>query len=429
MASNSNKNSRSSSQTDSPRRETQSFAERTRLRKSPRSIDSPEQRALSGFSKNDKPLSSRRTEQGGHPNASSSRTRRGTGPTSNVPRHKEVSRSPKISGSSRTRLYADDRIREHAFREIDNRRARAETAQKSAELQSKRSQRQESRTRTRDGKRALSSVKQERRAQARRVKAAKQIALLLSALILISLSIYGISSFLHSSFFYADDVQVTDLEVLDADLVKSMASIDTSSSALFLKKKDIEERINKNPWLESVKVKVKLPNTVVIDAQEYTPLARVVLSASESWLIARDGSWIAAASADLKKSEYKLSQEASQTLSYDSSALIEITNVPDLNVRSGEKTNNPEILNAIEVILGVSKELRADIKSLSAASVATTKIFTKEGIEIAFGPAKDAVEKDRIARSIMEKEKGRVVLINVRAIDKPTWRGISSKDN
>ena len=47
----------------------------------------------------------------------------------------------------------------------------------------------------------------------------------------------------------------------------------------------------------------------------------------------------------------------------------------------------------------------------------------ESGIEIAFGPAEDIREKERVCLKVIEEHPG-VVYINVRTVDRVTWRAL-----
>lgn len=371
-----------------------SFAERTRLRKTPRTIDmTPEQRE--------------QVER--RQSASSSRSQ---------------SRSSNRTQAApvRSRRSAEDRLREHAFREIENKEQRAHQARRSQEMHLKRESRAAARNKDNN---TLGDVRRERRNRESQIRRYKSIAVALGVLALIIFAIIGINALVNSSFFNANKIEVHNNALLSSEEVVELASVDTSSSLILLDKKALISKVEANPLIEKVSISRKLPNTVSIEVTEHEPYVRVKLSETETWLLSKDGYWLGIVAPDMLSTSYRLSGEATQTHLLDTTNLIELGDIPDPDPKVGEKAQSPEAENALAIILGVSKELRADIKTISAVSAAKTKIYTKDGIEIGFGNAKDIVEKDRIARSIMKEEKGRVVLINVRAVDKPTWRGLN----
>ena len=51
-------------------------------------------------------------------------------------------------------------------------------------------------------------------------------------------------------------------------------------------------------------------------------------------------------------------------------------------------------------------------------------ITLESGVEIAFGPAQSIREKERVCLQILNDNPGKVAYINVRVVDRPTWRSL-----
>lgn len=81
-------------------------------------------------------------------------------------------------------------------------------------------------------------------------------------------------------------------------------------------------------------------------------------------------------------------------------------------------------MNAIAVLEGVSARLRSEIVSISAPTIDGTTLYTSDRVEIVFGDAADARTKDLLVLKILDEHRGKVVSIDVRTIDRPTWRGL-----
>jgi cell division protein FtsQ len=54
-------------------------------------------------------------------------------------------------------------------------------------------------------------------------------------------------------------------------------------------------------------------------------------------------------------------------------------------------------------------------------------LVLKNDIQVFVGSSDEIAKKDLIARAILGKEK-KVVYVNVRVTDRPTWRGLDSAD-
>lgn len=387
MVSNSNKNSRSSKPNKDPQTKYPSFAERTRLRRSHSSIDSPEQKAVGR----------------------------------SVPSQAKSKKSSSLN-------YPDDYIRKNALIELENKERRLQASKRSQELESKRKQRAQERFEDADTKSRFSSSKQEQRFKKQRMRKIKQLSLLLVITLAIITASVLLFNFSKGSFFYPSEIEVSGFSALDSQRITELAAIQETSSILYLDSDQIAKKISAHPWVKQATVKKKLPHTIEIVITEREPIARVGFADDGVWLLSVDGFWLGKSAHKKTQVVYKDAKGKDHSIAYDSSKLIRITDTPDYSDRkAGQSSTSPEVNNARKIIGGVSPEFRTMIKSISAVSAPKTKIFTHEGIEIGFGTATEIVEKDRIASSIMKEQHGRVVLINVRAIDKPTWRGLSEE--
>ena len=89
------------------------------------------------------------------------------------------------------------------------------------------------------------------------------------------------------------------------------------------------------------------------------------------------------------------------------------------------RTTSPELLNALAVLGGLSAELRSKVRTVSAPTVDRTALILPGGVQVFFGSAEEVAKKDSIARAILAENKN-VVYVNVRVVDRPTWRGVDS---
>jgi len=123
------------------------------------------------------------------------------------------------------------------------------------------------------------------------------------------------------------------------------------------------------------------------------------------WVVASDGVWLG------ERSDAE-------------SATVVVRDVGGLRPVAGRRSSSKELANAIVVARGMSEELRSMTRAISAPTIDKTAILTEDDVEIFVGDADQIADKDRIAREILEREKGKVVYINVRVVDRPTWRGL-----
>jgi cell division septal protein FtsQ len=107
-----------------------------------------------------------------------------------------------------------------------------------------------------------------------------------------------------------------------------------------------------------------------------------------------------------------------------SGSLPVIRDVPGLDLRPGRRTVSEPLLNAVAVLAGISRPLAAIVTAVSAPSIDGATLITTGKVEIVIGQAADLAKKSELAAIILREQKGKVVSIDVRVIDRPTWRGL-----
>lgn len=278
--------------------------------------------------------------------------------------------------------------------------------------------------RNRGEKQRLSEIKRQERQRRQRERFLRRILGISLLLLVIGGLIVGGILLVNSSTFDVTSITVSGNTHVTADDVKSLAGVSSSSSLLLLDKDKVVSRLRVQPWIQDAKLEKRLPHTLAIRVIERTPKAVVVLpGAQNKWLVSNDNVWLGKLDVDEASTQAKTDMFGAVV--FNAKPLIHIIDVPLSHPRDGKKASTPEVTNSIKILNGLSAELRSITARVSAPSVAKTKIFTQSGIEIAIGSSEDIKTKDRIARSILTSQKGKVVLINVRSIDAPTWRGLS----
>jgi cell division protein FtsQ len=217
--------------------------------------------------------------------------------------------------------------------------------------------------------------------------------------------VWGAVALYRAPIFTVKEVRVTGAKHLEQADVISQAKIPRDATLLRLPAAGIEKRLAADPWVRSVRVDRDFPSTVVIQITERRPAATVDAGGTNLWMIAGDGYWLGRRSA-----------EESET--------IVIRDLENIRPAAGHRALSKELRNAVRLASGLSPELRSAARAISAPTVEKTAVITKEDVEIYFGEATQLAAKDRIAREILRRQKGKVVYINVRVVDRPTWRGL-----
>ena len=106
----------------------------------------------------------------------------------------------------------------------------------------------------------------------------KTYTIILLLLMLIFLSTYSdrsvdLNSKEKKSLFTIKNIEVINNSLISKDMLRNKLKILYEKNIFLLKKKDIEERINKINFLERIEVKKKYPNAVIIKVFETEPVA------------------------------------------------------------------------------------------------------------------------------------------------------------
>jgi cell division protein FtsQ len=217
---------------------------------------------------------------------------------------------------------------------------------------------------------------------------------------------FGVMQLRHAETFAVRTVKVNGARrVTQAEVVR-IAEVPRGATLFEANRTAIADRVERDPWIASAEVTRDFPHTLVIQVTERSPAAWVNVSKRASWLVSTDGTWL---------------RPRAKT---DTSTLPVVTDVEGLAPVVGTPVSSPEVTNMLAVLKGLSPELRALVKYGSAPSIEKTALVTKTGIQVFIGPASEMKKKDAVVRAILARQKERLVYINVRTPDRPTWRGL-----
>jgi cell division protein FtsQ len=222
------------------------------------------------------------------------------------------------------------------------------------------------------------------------------------------LAIVGLLRLRHAPTFAVRELKVTGTSEVTTETVRSLAAIPPGATLLDADREAIATRVERNPWVASASVSRDFPHTLVIRVIERRPGAWVTLPKRPPWLVSTDGVWLRVRS-------------KAETL-----PLPVVTDVEGVTPTVGKATGSKEISNALAVLDQLSPKLLSLVKYASAPSVEKTALVTKDGVQIFIGPATEMKKKDAVVRAILAQQKGKLVYINVRTPDRPTWRGLDS---
>jgi cell division protein FtsQ len=221
--------------------------------------------------------------------------------------------------------------------------------------------------------------------------------------------IWGAIALWDAPIFTIDSVQITGLSHLKDAEVRSLAAVSADDTLLKIATKQIAARVKTSPWVADASVTRTFPHTLAIAVTERVPFAVVDAQGAGQWLVTSDGYWIVA-----KTNE-------------QTAGIMPIRDVVNLKPRSGEKVNSTFVVNALAVLSGISPQLRAKTKYISAATIEKTMLVLDNGVQVFIGDSSEIKKKDLTVRGILDHEKN-VVYINVRVPESTVVRNLGSKE-
>ncbi|MCL2491918.1 MAG: FtsQ-type POTRA domain-containing protein [Coriobacteriia bacterium] len=271
-------------------------------------------------------------------------------------------------------------------------------------------------------------VSQKRIERQRRIQRSniRTVFLILIGGIILAALVGSLLAFLRSSFFAITEYSVKGTNYLTASNVLSYLKTDQRTSLLTLDASVVEESLLVNPWIKKATISKRIPSSLEITIEERVPIGIVSMVNEERWVIADDGTWLGKVIEDGEELWAIDPDAVHPRIALEPDSLIIIEDISPTPNTLGTLATSDEVLNAIEVLRGIDASLFEQVQSMSAPEIPLTKIITNEHVEILVGGAKDAYEKSKIALALLKEHEGKVTLIDVRSVDKPTWRGLDT---
>lgn len=244
------------------------------------------------------------------------------------------------------------------------------------------------------------------------------------ASLLAALAIGGIAAY-NSSLFTIESVAVSGVEHLTAAEMTAMANVPENTTLLRVDAAGIRERLMQNAWVADAEVKRVFPNTLELVVTERTITAVVEVPTEDAksmkkWAIASDHMWLM----PIPDQDSEAGKKTSPKVYEDAAAVLSITDVPyGTKAEIGAYCTDSNVNNALDIVSGMTTDLAGRVTKVSAAGAEETKLVLDNNVEIAFGKAEDIRDKERVVLKIMEDNPS-VVYINVRVVDRPTWRAV-----
>lgn len=227
-----------------------------------------------------------------------------------------------------------------------------------------------------------------------------------------------------SSLFSIKKVTVSGVEHLTSQEMTLLANVPSDSTLLRVDTSAIESNIMRDAWVSDVSVKRVFPDTLelAVTEREIGATAQIGVEEGKStvtWAISSDGLWLCS----IPEEGTEESKSVSPQIYKDAKKVFCITDVAyGVQPEVGAYCKDESIVNALDIVTGLTTDLKKQVKTVSATSPENTTLTLKSNVEIAFGTAEDIRDKERVCLEIMDKHPNKVAYINVRVLDSPTWR-------
>ncbi len=228
-----------------------------------------------------------------------------------------------------------------------------------------------------------------------------------------------------SPVFTITTIETQGSEHVSQDSIAKLAQIPAGTTLLNVDEKAVEANIKKNPWVASINIERKFPNTLSISVNERSISAIVLMnSGSVAWYLGGDGCWIEPVTLD--RSNGQTSESAALALATSTGCIL-IKNVPaTVQPVAGGKATDDMIQAVQEYQEGFSASFSSQIVSYTANSVESLSCLLSNGVDVSLGAATSVAAKEAAITTILNEHAGKITYINVRVPSNPTYRSVDS---
>lgn len=228
--------------------------------------------------------------------------------------------------------------------------------------------------------------------QEKALKKKKIILAILKWLILLMLLAGSITYLLLSPLFNIINVDVTGNSKISIEQIKSLSQIQIGENIFKIKKKEVINNIKENPYIDSVIVSRKLPNTIDIKVEERT--ATLQLQYANSYVYLNNQGYM------LEISDKKL----------ENAPILKGISTKQENIKEGNRLES-EDLEKLEIVLSIlesakSNDVYQNIKQIDIKEKNDFILYLDEDKKIVyFGDEKDLSTKMLWIKTMLEREK------------------------
>lgn len=199
-----------------------------------------------------------------------------------------------------------------------------------------------------------------------------------------------------SGLFDVKKIDVAGSKVVSAVKIMEKCEVNESTNILTLDTGKIKQRIAKDPWIKEVSVKRALPQTLRVEVIERIPIALIAYG----------------------EKFYLIDEEFFVVAERDSSEASEVPIITDLPIKKakvGDRIINKSLENAIKCLKSMEPTLRKTITMISASSVDKLYLYNEDNVEILYGEAKQARDKNEVLQTILKEQGKQVIFIDIRS--------------
>ncbi len=230
-----------------------------------------------------------------------------------------------------------------------------------------------------------------------------------------------------TSLFTITSIDTEGSEHISAEEVARLASLPQGTTLLSVDISEIEENIQRNPWVSSVDIRREFPDKLAIEITEREVGYVVVIGGgSVSWYLSDEGIWLepVATSETEGLSALEVGQQAANEL-----GCILVSDTPSsIDPVAGEMTDDAVLEAILEYMAGLPESLSSQIVQFTASSEANLTCALSDGITILLGEPEDIDIKGSVVNSLLEQYADQITYINVRTPSNPSFRRVDSEN-
>ena len=252
-----------------------------------------------------------------------------------------------------------------------------------------------------------------------------------SIIILVIFLVIGIVAYFSlriSGAFVIQNVNIEGAKYTTSSELTKSSSIPVGSTLLDVNLGQVESNLEANPWVKDAKVTLQFPETLNLVISEKEMAARVIVMDAEGgthdWVLGEDLMWLT----ELPGPNSPANLSVSKGIYDDIESVLLIEDAPiGVAPVTGSYCTDETILNALEIVNGLTTQLAGQVASVEAAYASDAVVMLDSGVEVCFGTPKgteDIREKERVVLKLLEEHPDEITYINVAIPSNPTWRSV-----